>query len=482
MSESKLRTTDIANGIRFRELMRDRVLYDPDTDIWFLWDTRRWMRVSGRSDARVRELAKEVVFTIDDEVAREQNESIRDSLRDWAKQSQSSARISAMLSAAKAERELWVSASEFDTIPYLLNATNGTVDLRTSTLSPADPKQKITRLVPYPYEPQEKAPRFEALLNRMVACDATGRTGAFMRKAIGYSMLGRNPEQVAFLIEGETNTGKSQVLETVAAVLGSEYATSTIKPEVIAKSQYGPHTTALDKLAGKHFTAITEAAQGLDVDEYAIKSLTGSGSASMRALWSNERDVPVTWTLFVAVNEDSVNIERWEPAIARRLIVIKSGPTVPVEERILGLKEHIVENEARGVLAVLIRGAREYHQDLAAMSKVFTLEHVPAAVRNAMLEAERRYDHVAAFVRDWCEFDENAYTPTSDVSAKYHSLRPNAPKKGPGTLSSQALFRRIESVAKGMGHGNVRRDGRYLVGLRLRESSLSDHFNLAYGV
>lgn len=472
MTDSKYRDTDLANGVRFRELMKGRVLYDPDTDTWFLWDDRRWKRVNGKSEARVRELAREVVLSIDLEVARETNDQTRNDLRAWAKQSQSNARLSAMIAAAKAESSLWVTTAEFDTDPNLLNCMNWTIDLRTGAGKAHDPSDKITSLVPVSYDPNAGEPTlFLKTLNRAFAKDQTGQAAQYMLMAMGYGLRGNNSEQVAFFIEGDTNTGKTTVLEAVAEVLGQDLADCTIKPRVLAKNKYGQGAadTDVNKLRGRRFAAITEAAASLSIDEDAFKSLVGSGFASLRMLYGERFTVPVTWTLFVAANE-TPTVDRWEPAIARRMVVFDSGPTVPEPERDTSLKHRIVTEEAEQIVALLVRKSVEYERAYRDHGSHFNKTHAPSAVRDATVRVEDSNDHVAQFIRERLEFDPSyVINHKPSLYKAYTDGRPN----GQGH-TKQSFYKSLLTWAHANEHAFVSVDDRKVYGVRLRERTLEE--------
>lgn len=472
MADPKHRDTDIANGVRFRELMRYRANYDPDTDTWFLWDSMRWRRIPGRSDARVRELAKEVVLSIDLEVTREANDQVRDDLRNWAKQSQSNARMSAMILAAKAERELWVKTTDFDLDPYLLNCLNGTVDLRTGAVKPHDPQDRITSLVPVAYDPNAGEPTlFLRTLRRAFAKDTTGLAASYMLLAMGYGLRGDNSEQVSFFIEGDTNTGKTTVLEAVAEVLGDDYADCTIKPRVLAKNKYGQGAadTDVNKLRGRRFAAITEAAASLSIDEDAFKGLVGSGFASLRMLYGERFTVPVTWTLFVAANEAPI-VDRWEPAIARRMVVFDSGPTVPEAERDTSLKHRIVSEEKSQILSLLVAQSVTYENLYRDHGAHFNKTHAPAAVRDATIRVEASNDHIAQFIRDRLEFDPSyVFHHKPSLFKAYTESRPG----GQGH-TKQSFYKSLLKWAHENDLTYVSADDRKLYGLRLRERSLAE--------
>lgn len=471
MSDPKQRNTDLANGVRFRTLMRDRAAYDAKTGTWYVWDSRRWCRVSPRSMAYVRQLAREVVLSIDSEVARATDDDQRKRLREWATQSQSNARMSAMIAAAETEQDLWVNDSDYDADPNLLNCMNGTVDLRTGECRPHDPNDKITRLVPVEYRPNAVAPKFVAALRRAFAKDESGDAARYFLKALGYSLRGNNPEQVAFFAVGDTNTGKSLTLEVVAEVLGSDYADSTVKRSVLSKNKYGngASDTDLNKLLGRRFAAITEASLALDLDEDSFKSHTGSSVFSLRHLYGERFTVPLTWTFFVAANA-MPNIERWEPALGRRMVVFDSGPTVPEHERDLSLRESILRDESEGVLAALVAGSVHYEADRKRLGHVFNVKNAPAAVRDAIAEVERDSDHAMAFIRDRLEFGESHRVSKASAFRAFKDSRGRAVVGHTAQSFNKAVLRYAE--AEGLTY--VAADTRNLLGVRLRELTLAE--------
>ena len=54
-----------------------------------------------------------------------------------------------MVKMAKSDQQMWSEYKDFDKNPYLLKFTNGTVDLRTSTLRAHDPQDVLSCLVPH---------------------------------------------------------------------------------------------------------------------------------------------------------------------------------------------------------------------------------------------------------------------------------------------------------------------------------------------
>ena len=232
--------TDVGNGQRFAQDHREAARWLVDEQEWRIWDSTHWRAY--QTDERAMELAKATVATIYQEAAVGDSDEDRKKIGAWARASQNTARLQAMIKMAKSERDLWASVDDFDRDPYLLNFTNATVDLRTGYWKQHDPRDMISRLVPHAYNPYAQAPLWERLIFRCTQCDETGGTAEFLKRALGYMLVGSNPQQKFFLFVGPKRTGKSKVLEISARALGSDYAAIS-QPKLITRSRWNTHTT-----------------------------------------------------------------------------------------------------------------------------------------------------------------------------------------------------------------------------------------------
>lgn len=465
--ESRLRNTDVANATRFAVQMRDAAKFDPKTETWFVWDGRRWERQGG--NAKMLRLAKQVALSIDREVAEETDDAQRDALRRWAKDSQGETRLKAMISIARTERSLWVDESEFDQSPYLVNFLNGVFDITTGDFTPAhDPANLMTKLIPHNYVPGAQCPTFLSVLSRSTLAYGND-TAEFLLRSLGYSaMVNGNPEQVAFFFKGDPNTGKSKLAELVAEVVGNDLGKKT-NTALVARVKYGAHhDSELFSIRGKQFVFLDETDDKLVLDEQRFKAITGGAGTEMRQLYKGEtQNVRTSWTIFVTTNE-MPDIGSWDGAIARRIVVIPSGPTIPAHEVNQEL-DNDIRAEAEGVLAKLIGGARMWYvMRRDGVGSGFTDR--PAAVRDATQEVAEANDHVAAFVSAHVEFEAGVKTLASQVWASYCGFvgtRTGNPLAihDPG-ITNQAFYKRLLTECNSRGHA-VRKDARSFIHLRI---------------
>ena len=94
-----------------------------------------------------------------------------------------------------------------DADPWLLNCTNGTLDLRTGELRPHRQPDLLTKCLPIAYDPEARCPQWIAFLENTMEGEAT--LIVFLQRALGYSLTGSTREQCFFLLHGPTKTGKS---------------------------------------------------------------------------------------------------------------------------------------------------------------------------------------------------------------------------------------------------------------------------------
>ena len=131
--------TDTANGLRFVARHGENVRFVAEDQSWFVWNGSYWEKdVLGQA----MELAKDTAAGIYDEVrelATDGKQGEADERAKWAKSSLNVGKLRAMLTAASTDEDVRISASSLDGDTYLLNCTNGTVDLRTGELHEAPP-------------------------------------------------------------------------------------------------------------------------------------------------------------------------------------------------------------------------------------------------------------------------------------------------------------------------------------------------------
>ena len=124
----------------------------------------------------------------------------------------------AILQQAQALEGIDADRTERDPHPWLLNCSNGTVDLRTGTLGPHQRGHRITKLCPVEYHPEATTPRWLQFMNEAFSGDST--LVDYMQWALGYSLTGCVDYHVFFALHGHGANGKSTLLTTVQTIFG----------------------------------------------------------------------------------------------------------------------------------------------------------------------------------------------------------------------------------------------------------------------
>jgi putative DNA primase/helicase len=130
---ASLKLTDLGNAERLVKQHGGDLRYCPELRTWLAWDGVRW---NLDATACAVEYAKLTVRGIYREAAQAANPGLRQAVTDWARRSEAAGRLFAMVKLAESDQRLRVSPAELDRDTYLLNCSNGVVDLRTGELHP----------------------------------------------------------------------------------------------------------------------------------------------------------------------------------------------------------------------------------------------------------------------------------------------------------------------------------------------------------
>lgn len=99
----------------------------------------------------------------------------------------------------------------------------------------------------------------------------------YLQRALGYSIIGGNPEECMFIAYGATTrNGKGTLLNTISYVLGDYAANMPSDFLTRSKQRSSSDDDALGALEGKRFVTMSEPTANKILDEAKVKSLTGN--------------------------------------------------------------------------------------------------------------------------------------------------------------------------------------------------------------
>jgi putative DNA primase/helicase len=397
-ASSGFNLTDLGNAERFVANYGEDVRYCYPWRKWLVWTGAQWER---DDTGKVHRLAKATVRGIYKEAASAQDEGRRKALARHATGSEAEAKIRAMLELVKSE--VPVSPDELDADPWLLNAPNGTVDLRTGELSAHKREDLITKMAGAEYILDAEAPNWTAFLERVLPSE---ELRVFVHRGSGYSATGTTSEQCLFINHGSGANGKSTFQEALHEALG-DYATRTPTEMLLTKRAGGvPNDVA--RLKGARFVSASETEEGRRFAESLIKDLTGQDTISARFMRAEWFDFKPTHKLWVSTNHKP-EIRGTDTAIWRRIRLVPWKVTIPPAEQDRKLPETL-HGERPGILAWIVQGCLEWQREGL---------RPPDDVRRATGEYRIEMDVLAGFIAECCEVDLNLWDYAKDLYASY---------------------------------------------------------------
>lgn len=394
-----LNLTDAGNAERFVAHVGSRFAYVHTWATWLHYDGTRWQR-DGSGEAVRAALA--TLRSMAAEAEKVPDEDHRSELLKHALDSESSARLSAMLTLGQSM--LPVSTDALDQSVDLLNVANGTLDLRTGDLLPHSRDHWLTRLSPVAYDPDAACPRWEAFLDRVMG--GNERLIGFLRRAVGYSLTGHTNEQVLLLLYGVGANGKSTFLETMRALL-ADYSAITDFTTFLKRDSEGARND-LARLVGTRFVSAVEAEAGKPLAEALVKQLTGGDTITARFLFKEFFDFKPQFKIWLAANHKP-GVRGSDHGIWRRIRLVPFTVTIPEPERDPRLTQKLAE-ELPGILAWAVRGCLEWREHGLG---------VPEEVRAATASYRDEMDLFGGFLEDGCVTEDGAWITAKDLYAAY---------------------------------------------------------------
>ena len=132
--------------------------------------------------------------------------------------------------------------------------------------------------------------------------DGDAERAAYLQRALGYSLIGGNPEECMFIAYGATTrNGKDTLLESVKTALG-DYAATAERSFLARRRAEGGTDEALASLAGKRLVTLSEPPKGMPLDEGKVKDLTACGTQSTSKKFGSQFEFSPKFTIWMNVN------------------------------------------------------------------------------------------------------------------------------------------------------------------------------------
>lgn len=343
----------------------------------------------------------------------------RGEFRRFAKSSGNTGKIDAMLKEAEIGLNRPFEAMDAD--PFSVNTLSGTLKFSVSRssgggdskvasvqLCPHDRADLVTKCMGAIYDPQARAPQFEAFLQRIMP-DAEMR--GFLQRSFGLAMTSELEQRMWFFY-GHGANGKSVLVDLMARMMGDYAATAKIETLTGQTRRGGADATPdLVPLMGARLVRASEPEQGERLKEGIIKELTGGEPILVRALHSDFIEVKPVFKLFISGNHKP-EIRGTDDGIWRRVLMVMFNVQIPERERDRDLGRKLFE-EAPGILNWLVDGLIDY------------LERglqVPQQVADATQAYREENDPIGLFLDACAEVtgDAGTFTRSADLTDAFN--------------------------------------------------------------
>jgi putative DNA primase/helicase len=267
--------------------------------------------------------------------------------------------------------------SNKDTV--LINLQNGTFEIspQETKIRPFDRSDFLTYQLPFEYNTQAKAPKFEAYLNRVLP---DKERQSVLAEYLGYVFIkhGSNAlkEEKALILYGTGANGKSVFFEIVNALLGVENVSSFSLQSLTNDNGY-----FRAKLANKLVNYASEINGKLEASIF--KQLVSGEPVEARLPYGQPFILKQYAKLIFNCNELPKDVEHTN-AYFRRFLIIPFDVTIPPQEQDKTLHTQIIEQELSGVFNWVLEGLNR----LLKQKKFSECEAVQRAVEQYKIESD----------------------------------------------------------------------------------------------
>ena len=343
--------TDLGYARRLIKVYGDRLRFVVAWNRWLIWDGSRWAH---DTDGQAQRWMKLTARTVHTQLIRD-GKADKDTMR-AAKRAESNSGVKGALALASTETEIAISPDDLDSHPFLLNCTNGILDLRSGKLTDHDPACLLTKMTRAAYDPGAAGPEFDKFLQRI---QPEPGMPEFLARLLGHALDGTVTAHILPILYGDGANGKSTLVEAVMHALG-DYADAA-DPDLLRARTFDAHPTGVADLFGLRLAVLHESDAGHRLAEGTVKRLTGGDRLKARRMREDFWSFEPSHTFAVLTNHKP-GVSGTDEGIWRRLRLVPFDVVIPPEERDeeLGAK---LAAEADAVLAWLAEGYRGWRND-----------------------------------------------------------------------------------------------------------------------
>ena len=261
---------------------------------------------------------------------------------------------------ASKHESLLVSPEAFDADRMKINCNNGIIDLKTGELLARDTSDLVSKIIDIDYIPGTPAPRFNAFIAD-IFCGDKALMG-WVKRALGYTLKGSVQEQCLMFGLGSGANGKSTLLELIYYIMG-DYSTLMDLDTLLAEKKSDIRSKeSVGLLKGSRLAVASEVSSTSKLNTVQVKRLSGDGNLIGAKLHGASFTFAPQFKLWLLLNHLPF-VREGSNAFWRRAKVVPFAKQFSGDKLDTRLPQKL-RAEKEGVLAWLVEGAVEWHQQL----------------------------------------------------------------------------------------------------------------------
>ncbi len=418
----KANVTEAKMGTAFAEWLDGKAVYVFEKKQWMIWNGSYW-------EADQRSMITRLAYQFVTEAKAALVDIGKYSDLSNLSQFESINRLENIAKFATTDRS--VSASEFDTDPFLLAASDMWIDLMSGEAVAPNPSKLVSKALSINFDQAADCPNFMKFLDDIFECDH--ELIGFVQRAIGYSLTGSTSEQCLFIMIGDGANGKSTFINVINKLLGL-YGSTAASQTLIANGGNSIGDDLVD-LIGARLITVSDTEEGQSLAEAKIKQMTGGDRLKGRPLYGTHIQFNIIGKLWLATNS-LPQINNTDHGIWRRIKAIPFNRTFSADEQDKTLGDKLIQ-ELPGILNWAIEGCFAWQ---AAELQT------PQVVEDQVAEYKSAMDSISQFVTDECEQDSNHICAASKFYQAYRDWCCSAGRKP----QSQTAFKRALEKLNGV--------------------------------
>lgn len=397
--------TDLGNSEMMAALYGEDLKFCSSWKKWLVWDGTKWAIDEKR---KIYQKATQTIKQMYRLGTKIKDPDKRSTVMKHVVKTEAVTKIRAMIELASSHSDIAVSPDELDIDPWLLNAVNGVIDLKTIELKSHDKKHLITKIIPVEFNERAQCNRWLQFLDEVIGNKAAID---FIQLAIGCSLTGIQKDHKFFILYGNGANGKSTFLNTILKLLG-DYGIQTPTETLLIKHGGSGISNDIACLKGARFVSAVEAQEGRRLNETLIKQLTGGDPISARFLYAENFTFNPQFKLWLGTNHKPVIRENTH-AIWRRICLIPFTNEIPSAEQDKELQEKL-KSELPGILNWALEGCLRWQ-------KHGLPDRMPQTIDAATTTYRTEMDVLSSFLNECCMLDPEAMIGSSELYGVFSS-------------------------------------------------------------